>query len=270
MGRVAVRFAYDGSRFMGSQRQPRERTAESELLSALMRAGAITSADDNRFRVASRTDRGVSALGNVFAVNTEFRRDELLAAINASCHDVHCYALAEVADDFSPRRAKGRWYRYHLPYRGQDLQLMSECALEFEGEHEFRSFCKPDGKVTRRRLESVEVRRDGGPIIIDLRAREFLRNMVRRIVAALDQVGMGKASLVEVRAALNGQGGCFGLAEPEGLFLMEVEHDLEWTYPRTGPMAARVDEEAHRAQVRHLFFRELQEKTGLASSSSGK
>ena len=44
MGRVAVRFAYDGSRFMGSQRQPRERTAESELLSALMRAGAITSA----------------------------------------------------------------------------------------------------------------------------------------------------------------------------------------------------------------------------------
>ncbi|HNU36692.1 MAG TPA: tRNA pseudouridine(38-40) synthase TruA, partial [Methanomassiliicoccales archaeon] len=217
MGRVAVKFAYDGTRFMGSQRQPGERTAESELLRALIKVGAITSADENRFRVASRTDRGVSALGNVFAVDTDFRHQELLAALNASCEDVHCYALAEVPKNFSPRRAQGRWYRYHLPYHGQDLELMAQGAKEFEGEHEFRLFCKPDGKVTFRALESIELRRDDELIVIDIRAREFLRNMVRRIVSALDQLGQGKVSLEDVRSALQGRGRSMGLADPEGL-----------------------------------------------------
>jgi len=253
MLRLAVRFAYDGTRFMGSQRQPRERTAESELLSALTKIGAISSAEENHFRVASRTDRGVSALGNVFAVNTDFRKQELLAAVNASCHDVHCYALAEVADNFSPRRAKGRWYRYHLPYRGQDVEAMVACAQEFVGEHEFRLFCKPDGKVTMRRLESIELARDGDLVIIDLRAREFLRNMVRRVVSAIDQVGSGRATIEEVRDALRGVGRTLGLADPEGLFLMDVEHEVNWEFPPSGPMVADVSNEAYRAQVRHRF-----------------
>lgn len=213
MVRVAVKFAYDGTRFMGSQRQPGERTAESELLKALIKIGAITSADENRFRVASRTDRGVSALGNVFAVDTDFRPQELLAALNASCDDVFCYALAEAPKNFSPRRAQGRWYRYHMPYRGQNLDLMIEGAKVFEGEHEFRLFCKPDGKVTLRTLGSVTLRREGELIVIDIRAREFLRNMVRRIVSALDQLGQGRVTLDEIRSSLQGQGRSMGLAD---------------------------------------------------------
>lgn len=264
MGRVAVKFAYDGTRFMGSQRQPGERTAESELLRALVKIGAITSADDNRFRVASRTDRGVSALGNVFAVDTDFRRQELLAALNASCDDVHCYALAEVPKNFSPRRAQGRWYRYHLPYNGQDLEMMAEGAKEFEGEHELRLFCKPDGQVTLRTIGSLTVRREGEVIVIDIRAREFLRNMVRRIVSALDQLGRGKVTLDEIRAALQGQGRSMGLAEAEGLVLMEVELGLDWKYPATGRMPSLARERAHRARVRMRFEEALLEKSMLA------
>jgi len=263
MGRVAVKFAYDGTRFMGSQRQPGERTAESELLKALIKIGAITSADENRFRVASRTDRGVSALGNVFAVDTDFRLPELLAALNAKCEDVHCYALAEAPKNFSPRRAHDRWYRYHLPYRGQNLELMVAGAKEFEGEHEFRLFCKPDGKVTLRTLGSVTLRREGELIVIDIRAREFLRNMVRRIVSALDQLGQGKVTIEEVRAALQGQGRSMGLADAEGLVLMDIDLDLDWQHPPTGRMAAVVAERAHRARVRLRFEEALQEKCRL-------
>lgn len=269
MGRVAVKFAYDGARFMGSQRQPGERTAESELLKALVRIGAITSADDSRFRVASRTDRGVSALGNVFAVDTDFRHQELLAALNASCEDVHCYALAEVPKNFSPRRAQGRWYRYHLPYRGQDVDMMVKGAMEFEGEHEFRLFCKPDGKVTLRRLESVTVHRDGELIVIDIRAREFLRNMVRRIVSALDQLGQGRVSLEEVRSALEGQGRSMGLAEAEGLVLMDIDMGLDWQHPPTGRMPSVASDRAHKARVRLRFEEGLLEKSRLASKFSG-
>ena len=269
MDRVAVKFAYDGTRFMGSQRQPGERTAESELLHALEKIGAISSADENRFRVASRTDRGVSALGNVFAVDTDFRSQELLAALNASCDDVHCYALAEVPRNFSPRRAQGRWYRYHLPHHGQNLDLMMEGAKEFEGEHEFRLFCKPDGKVTSRTIGSVTLRGEGDLIVIDIRAREFLRNMVRRIVSALDQIGQGRATLDQVRAALQGQGRSMGLAEAEGLFLMDIDLGLDWRYPPTGRMATVVAEQVHQARV-HLRFEEaLQDKCRLAYNFPG-
>jgi len=264
MVRLAVKFAYDGTRFMGSQRQPGERTAESELLKALIKIGAISSADENRFRVASRTDRGVSALGNVFAVETDFRPQELLAALNASCDDVFCYALAEAPKNFSPRRAQGRWYRYHLPYRGQNIELMSDGAKEFEGEHEFRLYCKPDGKVTLRTLRSVTVRREGDLIIIDIRAREFLRNMVRRVVSALDLIGQGRVTLDQIKASLQGQGRSLGLAEPEGLFLMDIDLELDWKYPHTGRMNAVVSEQIHQARV-HLRFEEaLQEKCHLA------
>ncbi|MDD1771335.1 MAG: tRNA pseudouridine(38-40) synthase TruA [Methanomassiliicoccales archaeon] len=266
-GRVAVKFAYEGAEFMGSQRQPRVRTAESELLSALAKIGAIHSAGENRFRVASRTDRGVSALGNVFAVDTDFRRQELLSALNAICQDVYCYAYAEVPDSFSPRRAKGRWYQYHLSYRGQDVELMRRCAAEFQGEHEFRLFCKPDGKVTKRSLDSVEVRMEGGMIVIDLKAREFLRNMVRRIVSALDQVGRGRVSLDEVRSALQGEGRSMGLAEPEGLFLMDVDHGLDLVYGPLGQMPEKVEQARDGALVRLHYLELLQEKTHLAASS---
>ncbi|MCG7844119.1 MAG: tRNA pseudouridine(38-40) synthase TruA [Methanomassiliicoccales archaeon] len=266
--RVAVKFAYDGTMFMGSQRQPRKRTAESELLGALIKIGAISSVQENHFRVASRTDRGVSALGNVFAVNTSFRRQELLGALNASCQDVYCYAWAEVSDTFSPRRAKGRWYRYNLPYKGQDLGMMAECATGFQGEHEFRLFCKPEGKVTVRTLDSVEVRLEGDTIIIDLKAREFLHNMVRRVVSALDQVGQGRASLDQVRSALQGKGRSLGVAEAEGLFLMDVDHGLDMCSGPLGPMAERVTKERDIAMVRWQFNQLLLEKSCLAPRTS--
>jgi len=269
-GRVAVKFAYDGTKFMGSQRQPRVRTAESELLTALLKIGAIRSADENRFRVASRTDRGVSALGNVFAVNTDFRRQELLAALNSKCQDVYCYALAEVPDNFTPRRAKGRWYRYYLPYRGQDVELMAQCAMEFQGEHEFRQFCKPDGKVTLRSLDSVDVRQEGDMLVLDVRAREFLRNMVRRVVSALDQVGQGRASLDDVREALQGNGRSLGLAEPEGLFLMDVEFDIDWTFPPTGSLRDKVRSERALTWTKHQYHSILLEIAGTTRLSPEK
>ena len=64
MKRVAVRFAYLGDGFSGSQIQPEVRTVEGEMRTALHKVCGL---DDDRLdlRIASRTDRGVNALGNV-------------------------------------------------------------------------------------------------------------------------------------------------------------------------------------------------------------
>ncbi len=128
---AAVMIAYDGREFTGSQRQPDKRTVEDECIRALKKIHAIDSVEDSRFRVASRTDRGVSALCNVIVFETGFRPDLLLQALNAASETVYFYAYAEVGSDFSPRRAKQRWYRYFLAFEdGMDLDLMDQAAQE--------------------------------------------------------------------------------------------------------------------------------------------
>ena len=252
---AAVRIAYDGGRFMGSQRQPGERTVEGEVLRCLRKLHAIDSAEAARFRVASRTDRGVSALGNVACFDTCFREGELLRALNGVAEDVHFLAYAPVPPEFSPRRAKGRWYRYLAPAEKVDLEQFRACAQLFVGKHDFQRFCKPEGKSTLKNIASVEVMPLGDMMVVDLRAREFLRNMVRRMVAAMLAVGKGEATLDEVAAALDGKDVSSGLAPPEGLTLMEVDHGLEWRPAGDALLAAL------RAQrvvaMRALLFQEM-------------
>ena len=232
---AAVKLAYDGRPFIGSQRQPEGRTVESETITALQRIGAITSPEESRFFLASRTDRGVSALGNVAAFKTSFSREALLRALNAAAKDVLFYAWAEVPDTFKPRRARERWYRYLLPSHGLDVEAVKQCATLLEGRHDFRRFCKPNGRPTVRTLNSIEIEVCDGIIVVDLRAREFLHNMVRRMVAAMTEVGAGRVSLEAVSRALEGEAISFGLAPPEPLTLMDVSHDIVFNvqYPPT-------------------------------------
>src|SRR3990172_8393699 len=70
MARIAMKIAYEGSPFSGYARQPRLRTVEGEVVRALLRARAIDDNRSSRFEGASRTDRGVSAFGNVVAFDT--------------------------------------------------------------------------------------------------------------------------------------------------------------------------------------------------------
>ncbi len=224
--RAAVKLAYDGRDFMGSQRQPGERTMEDDTILGLKKIGAIRSVETSRFRTASRTDRGVSALGNVVAFNTDFREDPLLRALNAASPRVYYYAVASVPLTFSPRIAKARWYRYLLPDEGLDHGLVVACAKEFEGRHDYRRFCKVDGRSTIKRIDSIEISAMEEYIIIDIRGREFLRNMVRRMVAAIEEVGNHHVDIKEVEDALAGKDISFGLAPPENLTLMDIEYDV--------------------------------------------
>ena len=239
---AAIKLAYDGRAFMGSQRQPGERTVESELIKALIEIGAIGSVPSSRFRFASRTDRGVSALGNVAAFDTEFSRTALLRAVNSSLEDVFVYGLAEVPMTFTPRRAKSRWYRYLLSPEGLDPERVRECGALFEGRHDFLRFCKPEGHSTIRTLDSVTVSTVNGSLVIDLKAREFLRNMVRRMVAAMARAGQGRTTVEEVKMALDGKDMSFGLAPPEGLTLMDIDYGMSFEIDCPPTMKRRAEE----------------------------
>ncbi len=259
--RAAVKLAYDGRAFMGSQRQPGERTVESETIRALKSIGAIESVAGSHLRFASRTDRGVSALGNVAAFTTSFPQGPLLQALNAAADDVYFHAVARVPESFSPRRAKGRWYRYLLPDDGLDLARVQECASVLGGRHDFARFCKADGRSTVKTLE-VTVFPVGEFVVIDLRAREFLRNMVRRLVAAMSEVGKGRVEVGEVQAALAGKDVSFGLAPAEYLTLMDIDYGFEFQEECPATMARRVSAYRRDAFCRLAFADMLQAGCG--------
>src|SRR5438309_11383196 len=63
--RVALKIAYDGRAFFGSQRQPDRRTVEGACLVALQAAKTPKDSQESFFRSASRTDAGPGAGGTV-------------------------------------------------------------------------------------------------------------------------------------------------------------------------------------------------------------
>lgn len=264
MVHVALRVAYDGTRFHGSQVQPGVRTVHSELVRAFSRINI----EDPQVRWSGRTDAGVSALGNVAVVDMGDRPvgPELLPALTHQMEDAWVWGLAEVPADFQPRRARRRRYRYHLA-SDVEAKAMEEALGVFVGTHDFRAFARVEPGVTpTRRVDAVLARRRGALLLLDVEGESFLYNQVRRMVAAALQVARGTLTRKDVEDALaNGEPGDFGIAPPEPLVLMSVEYDgIQF---RTGEpdvlsrvrrrLEPRVDEARVRAEVMTMFSQAL-------------
>jgi tRNA pseudouridine38-40 synthase len=225
--RAAVKVAYDGRPFRGYQVQPDARTVQGEIRRALAKSGAAPDPSAARFQSASRTDAGVSALGNVIAFDTDLPRRGLLPALNAASKDVWFLGVAEVPDDFNPRHARRRWYRYHL-IGDYDIEGLEKAARLFVGEHDFSSFAKDAPKPAIVALDAVTVVEVDGAAGLDFIAQRFLWRMVMRIVAAILSVVRGEASREEIASALHGGPAAFGLAPAGPLFLMDVDHGITY------------------------------------------
>jgi tRNA pseudouridine38-40 synthase len=220
--RVALKIAYLGDAFFGHQRQPDVRTVEGECLRALKAANVLRDLSTAFFRSASRTDRGVSAVGNVIAFDTDLPPEAVVRAFNGRARGVWAWAVASVPPGFHPRHAIERWYRYHL-LEPSPLRALRRAAAVFEGDHDMSSFTSdpPSGSL---RINRVDVAREKGITVIDVRAPAFRRGMVRRIVAAMMAHARGDAPLATIRTTLRGERRDFGLASPEPLVLMDVRY----------------------------------------------
>jgi len=223
--RVALKIAYDGRDFFGHQRQPDRRTVEGECLAALEAAKMVKDPRESFFRSASRTDRGVSAVGNVIAFNSRLPAEAVVGAFNDRSRDVWAWAATEVSDSFHPRHALQRWYRYHI-FDDVPLWPLRRAASLFLGEHDFRAFTS-DPPETSLTIDRIDVKRSRHAILFDIRARTFRRNMVRRIVAAAIRCATGELTEAEIRGALGGLLRDFGMSPPEPLFLMDVRYPFD-------------------------------------------
>ena len=259
-----LRLAYLGREFHGSQYQPGLATVEGTLRTALAGLGAAP-------RMASRTDRGVNALGNVALVPTELPPAELAGRLveRLAAHELwvtgHAPAPARspvhAPDGFRPRHAHRRHYRYLL-YDAPDLHRLRAALALFVGDHDFRRFCRPEGPtravVTGIAVAPADADADapaGDCAVIDITGRAFLWQQVRRMVGAAADVARGRRTRDELAAALAGAEADFSVAPPEFLTLTAVEYrDVEFApMPPPRGMARR----ARMAAAAARFLREL-------------
>lgn len=142
----------------------------------------------------------------------------------------YCYRLTDAAPDPLRRRDV-----LAVP-GGLDLEAMNRAAAPLLGEHDFLSYCRPrEGATTIRTLTRLDVIRAGGVIECRVEADAFCHSMVRSLVGALLQIGLGRRpeswalGLLDARSRESAA----PIAPAHGLSLEEVR------YPPEGEWAAR-------------------------------
>ncbi|MFM2300599.1 MAG: tRNA pseudouridine(38-40) synthase TruA [Pseudomonadota bacterium] len=239
MTRFALTLEFDGTPFMGLQRQPHGPSVQQALEDALH---AITG-ERATLHAAGRTDAGVHALAmrahtDVAKAIAPFR---LMEALNFHLRPAPIAVLdcAEVADDWHARfSCLGREYLYRIANRRAPLTLdrnrawqvhqpldaaaMHRAAQALVGRHDFTTFrsahCQSQSPL--KTLDRLDVERVGDEIHIRTAARSFLHHQVRSMVGCLALVGMGRWEEAQVAAALAAcDRTALGLnAPPDGLY----------------------------------------------------
>jgi len=249
--RFALKLAYDGPRFWGTNPQPGRRTVYSEIRRALHADRVELSRPGIPF--AGRTDKGVSALGNCIALDVlrPALLDQFVPSLNAELEDCALVAAAEVPPSFHPRKASMRVYRYALVAEAtMDLGRLREAGALFTGLHNFQAFARRDKKrhgtpnAYTSTIESVLVEQGTGPILITIRGSRFWWNQVRRMVPAMSAYARGECRLDEIRSMLSGGPpvrAALKPAPPEPLMLFDVEYagveflrSRSWLRPKEG------------------------------------
>lgn len=254
MARYKIIIAYDGTHFLGSQRQASSRTVQGEIEKALHELGW----NGRTVYLAGRTDTGTHASGQVAAFDLDWCHglDRLLRALNANLpQDLAVKDVAVVPEDFHPRfDASSRRYRYRLfcarmrdPLRERyawrvwpAVTGMESLAGMWIGRHDFAAFgsaTRPEGS-TERTVLSAKWQNDADEWIFEIQADAFLYRMVRRLVYVQVAVGQGRLQQETLVRALDGSSGppCSkdgntsrsipaNLAPANGLTLLEVRYD---------------------------------------------
>jgi tRNA pseudouridine38-40 synthase len=225
--RWALKVYYDGRNFFGSQRQPDKRTVEGELLKSL----STFEINVEDFKCACRTDRGVSALGNVFALTTNSKI--IPSAINSTLpKDIRLLAAREADDNFNPRyEALGKTYRYFLYDEGYSISKIKKAAKVFKGQHSFHNFAKLEGRNPVRSIKKIEIKKAAGFFIFTISGESFLWQMIRRMVNVLKMVGNELMAPEDINRLLDPEHNNLIYPLPaENLVLWEVDYPFEFEH----------------------------------------
>jgi tRNA pseudouridine38-40 synthase len=238
---------FDGTGFVGWQRQPAGRSVQIEfegVLERLFERSAVAHA-------AGRTDAGVHAVGLPvsFSAPASWNAAGLRRALNALLpHDCWVESVHPMLPGFHARKsAISRRYRYDIglddaassPFRRRfewalgrplDGAALRSAATLLLGEHDFRAFAakgapKPHYLCRLARAE-WEPRADNRSVSFHVEADRFLHHMVRMLVGTMVDVGLDRRPLTDIEALLerSDNSETSPPAPPQGLYFVAARY----------------------------------------------
>ncbi len=243
MRNIRLLLQYEGTRYQGWQRQT---SSENTIQGKLEQLLSKMCNEPIEVMGSGRTDAGVHALGQVanFHTTSTMSAEEMLSYINEYLpQDIAVLQVTEAAPRFHSRlNACGKrycyrvinsaipnvfWRRYALEVPLKlDVEAMEKAASYLSGEHDFKAFtsAKKGKKSTVRRIDKIDIAREGDRLTFTFEGNGFLHHMVRILVGTLLEVGTGKRKPEEMSEILaSGSREKAGALVPaKGLTLMEV------------------------------------------------
>ncbi|KAI8637665.1 pseudouridine synthase [Parasitella parasitica] len=268
--KIALQVAYIGWNYCGyaSQNEPETLpTIEDMLFKALISCKLVEDIEQSDYSRCGRTDKGVSGLGQVIALNVRSKKLQsdpspgLLSADKEYPYidilnrllpsDVRVLSWAPVNDDFNARfNCTGRTYKYFFPRNKMNIDNMRKACTYFEGPNDFRNFCKLDPSKNVLSYERIIMSMKINPVQytqtlgvgegtefyeVELKGTAFLWHQVRFMMSVLFLVGQGLEAPEIVRDLLDIEKvpskPNFPMASDLPLVLYDCEFKgLEWTY----------------------------------------
>lgn len=246
MPRYRITIEYDGTPFIGWQRQAEGVSIQGALETAIRNF----SGEAPGVRGAGRTDAGVHALGQVahFDLEKSWEPGRIRDAMNFHLrpNPIAVLSASRVDDTFDARfSAVKRHYEYRIltrrsppilqrnrvwwTMRDLDAGAMHEAAQVLTGKHDFTTFraaqCQAQSPV--KTLDVFDISRQGEEIVCRVSARSFLHHQVRSMVGSLKLVGEGKWSRADLAAALAAadREACGPVSPAAGLYLVRVDYE---------------------------------------------
>ena len=252
--RVAALLEYDGADFAGWQSQSHSASVQDAVEGAL----GFVAGHPIIAICAGRTDSGVHAAGQVVHFDTTAARTARAWVLGANTRLPPTIALqwaGEVPAGFHARHAAlRRIYRYYILnrsarsalqrtrtawiHRSLDAAAMHRAAQVLIGEHDFSAFrsvaCQ--SKTPVRRVQRIDVQRNGDTVWLEIEANAYLHHMVRNIVGTLLEVQAAADPVGDIsRILAGGDRHAAGMTAPaEGLYLWRVEYAAVYGIPALG------------------------------------
>ena len=235
--KLAFRIGYLGNGFHGSQIQPDVKTVQGELVRVFQSLKWIDeNITEHNLVLSSRTDAGVNVRvnGGVVTIKKDLwdslgAKKMIRAIDDRLCEGIAFLDVIKVADDWNPRLAQYRVYRYRIEgiefwkYPGD---VFTEYCDLFTGTYDASNFARiEEGKEPMRTILSctpwIVNNRVVGFEIVGL---AFLWNQVRRTANAIFKMSIGDLTIEQVKQAIENPETTvdFGVAPPEWLILWGV------------------------------------------------
>ena len=249
--RVAAIVEYDGTEYAGWQSQEHSPSIQDAVQAAI----SFVAGHPVVAICAGRTDRGVHAAGQVIHFDTEALRTPRAWVLGANTRLEPNIALqwaGEVPMGFHARHtALRRIYRYCILnrsarsalqrartawiHRPLDAAAMQRAAQALIGEHDFSAFRSVEcqSKTAVRRVDRIEVRREGDYVWLEFAANAYLHHMVRNIVGTLLAVQAEADPAAAMAGVLAGRDRRLAgaTAPAAGLYLWRVEYPAVYGIP---------------------------------------